>query len=365
MNPTTSHDSALREIIANINDPFLNSPFGAKSILALTVSGNAVAGVMERPYPCLLRQDALNQAIQEGVKSTFPNLLINLTWQGKVVAHKAQRGIPLMGEVRNIIAVASGKGGVGKSTTTVNVALAMAQEGARVGILDADIYGPSIPQMMGIADKQPQMDEGHRVQPIENYGVQTMSIGFMIDVETPMVWRGPMVSQALDQMVRETAWSDLDYLFVDMPPGTGDIQLTLSQKVPLNGALIVTTPQDIALLDARKGLKMFEKVNVPILGLVENMSHYCCPKCQHREPIFGEGGADKMSSDYDIPVLGKLPLQLSIRAEADSGKPTVVANPSSQESQIYRDIAHAIAINLAKQAKSFDHKMPNIVIQNT
>lgn len=356
------NDSALRETLSNTLDPYLHLPIGKSAIVSLSVATSTVSAIIQRPYPCAQRQEALNQAV---AKSLPNGMHLNIQWTSQIVAHKAQRTVPLLQSVKNIIAVASGKGGVGKSTTTVNVALAMAQEGARVGILDADIYGPSIPQMLGLAGRQPQANEGNQMLPLENYDLQAMSIGFMIDVETPMVWRGPMVSQALDQLLRETAWQNLDYLFVDMPPGTGDIQLTLCQKVPLTGAVIVTTPQDIALLDARKGLKMFEKVNVPILGLVENMSLFCCPKCQHQEPIFGEGGAEQMSRDYQVPVLGKLPLMRSIREQADHGKPTVIADPQAPASQIYRDIAHQIAINIAKMAKSYDSKMPNIVIQNT
>jgi ATP-binding protein involved in chromosome partitioning len=259
--------------------------------------------------------------------------------------------------------VASGKGGVGKSTTAVNLALALAAEGATVGILDADIYGPSQPQMLGISG-QPESLDGKKMEPMTAYGVQAMSVGFLIDPETPMVWRGPMVTQALTQLLGETNWQDVDYLVVDLPPGTGDIQLTLAQQVPVTGAIIVTTPQDIALLDARKGLKMFEKVGIPILGIVENMSTHICSKCGHEEHIFGSGGAEKMGADYEVEVLGHLPLDINIRMQVDSGRPTMVAEPDGRIAEIYRDIARKVAIKIAEQAKDMTSKFPNIVIQN-
>ena len=256
----------------------------------------------------------------------------------KIVAHAVQRGVKLLPNVKNIIAVASGKGGVGKSTTAVNLALALAAEGASVGMLDADIYGPSQPMMLGITGR-PESRDGKTLEPMEGHGIQAISIGFMIDPDTPMVWRGPMVTQALEQLLRDTNWRDLDYLVVDMPPGTGDIQLTLAQKVPVTGAVIVTTPQDIALLDARKGLKMFEKVGIPILGIVENMAMHVCTKCGHIEHIFGQGGGERMSKDYDVDYLGGLPLDIRIREQTDSGTPTVVADPDGQIAGIYRQIA--------------------------
>lgn len=358
----------LKNTIANTPDLYTQKPFGETAILMINGSDSAISIVMEVPYPCALRQEALSNHLISAVTQKHPTLKatsIDISWQSKIAARKAQKGLPLLPSVKNIVAIASGKGGVGKSTTAVNIALAMAAEGARVGILDADIYGPSIPQMLGIADKRPQSGEKGGIVPLNGHGLQAISIGFMVDTETPMVWRGPMVSQALEQLVKDTLWDELDYLFVDMPPGTGDIQLTLSQKVPLTGAVIVTTPQDIALLDARRGLKMFEQVGVSILGLVENMSVYCCPQCGHKAPIFGEGGAKKMSADYEVEMLGHLPLSLSIREKADSGMPTVVSDPTSDTAQTYRDIAHKIAVTIAKKQKNFDSKMPNIVIQNT
>lgn len=263
-----------------------------------------------------------------------------------------------------MIAVASGKGGVGKSTTAVNLALALAAEGARVGMLDADIYGPSLPMMLGI-DGRPQSTDGQTMEPLEGHGLQANSIGFLIEQDNPMVWRGPMVTSALEQLLRQTNWHDLDYLIVDMPPGTGDIQLTLSQKVPVTGAVIVTTPQDIALLDAKKGLKMFEKVGIPILGIVENMAVYCCPNCGHVEHIFGQGGGERMCAEYGVELLGSLPLNLSIREQADSGRPTVVADPDGQVAGIYRAIARKVAIKVADKARDMSSKFPSIVVQNT
>jgi ATP-binding protein involved in chromosome partitioning len=272
--------------------------------------------------------------------------------------------VKLVPGIKNIIAVASGKGGVGKSTTAVNLALALAAEGAQVGVLDADIYGPSQPMMLGIAGR-PESNDGKTINPMEAYGLQAMSIGFLIDADTPMVWRGPMVTQALEQLLKDTNWRDLDYLVVDMPPGTGDIQLTLAQKVPVTGAVIVTTPQDIALIDARKGLKMFEKVGVPIVGIVENMSMHVCSKCGHAEAIFGEGGAKKMCADYQVPFLGGLPLDIRIREQTDAGRPTVIADPDGKVAHIYREIARRTAVFVAQKAEDFSAKFPSIVIQNT
>jgi ATP-binding protein involved in chromosome partitioning len=269
--------------------------------------------------------------------------------------------VQLLPRVKNIIAVASGKGGVGKSTTAVNLALALAAEGASVGILDADIYGPSQPMMLGIQGR-PESADGQSMEPMENHGVQVMSIGFLVEADNPMVWRGPMATQALEQMLKQTNWRDLDYLIVDMPPGTGDIQLTLSQRVPLTGAVIVTTPQDIALLDARKGLKMFEKVGVPILGVVENMAVHVCSKCGHIEHIFGADGGKKMSEQYGVAYLGALPLELSIREQTDAGRPTVVSDPDGEIAAIYKAVARQIAVKIAEKSKDYSAKFPTISI---
>ena len=287
------------------------------------------------------------------------NVSVNITT--KVIAHAVQRGVQLLPQVKNIIAVASGKGGVGKSTTAANLALAMAAEGASVGVLDADIYGPSQPMMLGI-NRRPESDDGKTMEPLENYGVQVMSIGFLVDQDEAMIWRGPMATQALEQLLRQTNWKDLDYLIIDMPPGTGDIQLTLSQRVPMTGAVIVTTPQDIALLDAKKGIKMFEKVGVPILGIVENMAAHVCSNCGHVEHIFGADGGKKMAAEYNMDYLGALPLDMSIRLQADSGKPTVVADPDGDVAKIYKKVARDVAVKIAQQAKDFSNKFPTISI---
>jgi ATP-binding protein involved in chromosome partitioning len=278
-----------------------------------------------------------------------------------IVAHAAQRGVALLPQVKNIIAVASGKGGVGKSTTAVNLALALAAEGASVGLLDADIYGPSQPMMMGI-EGRPESSDGKTMDPMENHGVQVMSIGFLVAKDEAMIWRGPMATQALEQLLRQTNWRDLDYLIVDMPPGTGDIQLTLSQRVPMTGAVIVTTPQDIALLDAKKGIKMFEKVGVPILGIVENMAVHICSQCGHSEHIFGHEGGKRMAEEFGMPYLGALPLDLSIRLQADSGKPTVVSDPDGSVAAIYKAIARQVAVGVAAKAKDFSAKFPTITV---
>jgi ATP-binding protein involved in chromosome partitioning len=279
----------------------------------------------------------------------------------KVISHAVQRGVQLMPNVRNIIAVASGKGGVGKSTTAANLALALASEGATVGLLDADIYGPSQPMMMGI-EGRPDSADGKTMEPMERHGVQVMSIGFLVDQDQAMIWRGPMATQALEQLLRQTNWKDLDYLVVDMPPGTGDIQLTLSQRVPMTGAVIVTTPQDIALLDAKKGIKMFEKVGVPILGIVENMAVHVCSNCGHAEHIFGADGGKKMAAEYQMDYLGALPLDINIRLQADSGAPTVVSSPDSEAAGIYKAVARRVAVGIAEKAKDFSAKFPTISI---
>jgi ATP-binding protein involved in chromosome partitioning len=284
---------------------------------------------------------------------------VNITT--KVTTHAVQRGVQLMPNVKNIVAVASGKGGVGKSTTAANLALALAAEGARVGVLDADIYGPSQPMMLGI-DGRPESADGKTMDPMENHGIQVMSIGFLINQEEAMIWRGPMATQALEQLLRQTNWDDLDYLIVDMPPGTGDIQLTLSQRVPMTGAVIVTTPQDIALIDAKKAVTMFEKVGVPILGIVENMAVHVCSNCGHAEHIFGEGGGKRYAAERGIDYLGALPLDINIRVQADSGKPTVVADPDGEAAGIYKSVARQMALKIAAKAKDFSAKFPTITV---
>ena len=334
------------------------------SIKNLSVSDNNIQLEVVLGYPAKSQFQAIQDVVMIALKKIADVKDVQVTVSSNIVAHTVQRGVKLLPGVKNIIAVASGKGGVGKSTTAANLALALSAEGARVGILDADIYGPSLPMMLGISGR-PETKAENTIEPMEGHGLQASSIGFLVDQDSPMVWRGPMVTSALEQLLRQTRWRDLDYLIVDMPPGTGDIQLTLSQKVPVTGAVIVTTPQDIALLDARKGLKMFEKVGVPIIGIVENMSTYICPSCGHEEHVFGSGGGQKMCSDYGVDFLGSLPLNLSIREQSDAGCPTVVAEPDGAISQVYKQIARQVAIRIAGLAKDMSSKFPNIVIQNT
>lgn len=347
-------------------DPNTDKDFiSGKCARNIKINGNDVSLDIVLGYPAKSVISDIQTLVIQTLKAIdgIGNISVNVS--SKIVAHKAQQGVTLLPNVKNIIAVASGKGGVGKSTTSVNLALALAAEGATVGLLDADIYGPSQPQMLGISGGRPESKDGKSMEPMQAHGIQAMSIGFLIDTDTPMVWRGPMVTGALEQLLRETNWHDLDYLVIDLPPGTGDIQLTLAQKIPVTGAIIVTTPQDIALLDARKGLKMFEKVNIPILGIVENMSTHICSNCGHEEHIFGTGGGALMAKDYNIDLLGSLPLDINIRTQADSGKPTVIAAPDSKVADIYKEIARKAAIKIANASLDYSGKFPNIVIQNT
>jgi ATP-binding protein involved in chromosome partitioning len=358
---TEQIQNALRELI----DPVTNENFiDSKSAKNIKVEGGYVSLEIVLGYPGKSVTESIRQRVVERLKKIDGVENVSANVYSKIVSHSAQRGVKLVPGIKNIIAVASGKGGVGKSTTAVNLALALAAEGAVVGMLDADIYGPSQPMMLGITGR-PQSRDGKTMEPLEGHGIQAMSVGFLIDPETPMVWRGPMVTQALEQLLTETRWNDLDYLVIDLPPGTGDIQLTLAQKVPVTGAVIVTTPQDIALLDARKGLKMFEKVGVPIIGVVENMATHVCSNCGHIEHIFGEGGGAKMAKDYNIDLLGSLPLDIKIREMTDGGKPTVVSDPDGPTSVIYKDIARKCAVKIAKQAQDRSAVFPKIVIQNT
>ncbi|MFZ6864631.1 iron-sulfur cluster carrier protein ApbC [Undibacterium sp. Ji67W] len=355
----------VKQALSQVIDPNTNKDLvTSKSVKNIKVTGADISLDVELGYPAR-SQFALIRELVVAALQTLPSIAkIDVHVSSKIVAHEVQRGVKLMPNVKNIIAVASGKGGVGKSTTAANLALALAAEGAAVGILDADIYGPSQPMLMGISGR-PETTDGKTMEPLENHGLQVSSIGFMIDPDEPMVWRGPIVTQALQQLLTQTNWRDLDYLIVDMPPGTGDVQLTLSQKVPVTGAVIVTTPQDIALLDARKGLKMFEKVSIPILGIVENMSTHICSNCGHAEAIFGEGGGEKMCEDFGIDFLGRLPLTMAIREQADAGKPTVIADPDGAIAKIYKDIARKVAVRVAEKAKDMSSKFPTITIQNT
>jgi ATP-binding protein involved in chromosome partitioning len=353
---------ALNEALKTVLDPNTGKDFvSTKALKNLQIQEGDVSFDIELGYPAKSQVPALRKALVAAAKTVagVENVSANVTT--KVISHAVQRGVQLMPNVKNIIAVASGKGGVGKSTTAVNLALALAAEGASVGLLDADIYGPSQPMMLGIS-RRPESEDGKTMEPLENHGVQVMSIGFLVDQDEAMIWRGPMATQALEQLLRQTNWKDLDYLIVDMPPGTGDIQLTLSQRVPMTGAVIVTTPQDIALIDARKAVTMFEKVGVPILGVVENMAVHVCSNCGHAEHIFGEGGGKRYAEDKGIEYLGALPLAMHIREQADSGKPTVVADPDSEAAKIYRSVARKVAIKIASRAKDFSSKFPTITV---
>jgi ATP-binding protein involved in chromosome partitioning len=354
--------AVIQDALKAVLDPNTGKDFvSTKALKNLQISEGEVSFDVELGYPAKSQHAALRKALVAAARSVagVDNVSVNITT--KVTSHAVQRGVQLLPNVKNIVAVASGKGGVGKSTTAANLALALAAEGASVGLLDADIYGPSQPMMLGI-DRRPESDDGKTMEPLENYGVQVMSIGFLVDQDEAMIWRGPMATQALEQLLRQTNWRDLDYLIIDMPPGTGDIQLTLSQRVPMTGAVIVTTPQDIALLDAKKGIKMFEKVGVPILGIVENMAVHVCSNCGHVEHIFGAEGGKKMAAQYGMEYLGALPLDINIRLQADSGKPTVVADPDGEVAGIYKTIARTVAVGIAEKAKDFSAKFPTITV---
>ena len=362
----TIDEAKIRELLGTLIDPTTGKDYlTGKAVKNVAVSGDAVTVDIVLGYPAKSVLESVRAQVEDALKrlSGVGRASVSTGW--KIVPHAVQGAVKLIPGVRNIVAVASGKGGVGKSTVAVNLALGLAAEGATVGILDADIYGPSQPLMLGLQGQRPQSGDGKSLEPMVSHGVQAMSIGFLIDLDQPMVWRGPMVTQALEQLLRDTRWRDLDYLIVDMPPGTGDIQLTLAQKVPVTGAVIVTTPQDIALLDARKGLKMFEKVNIPILGIVENMATHVCSHCGHEEHIFGEGGGERMAKEHGVTLLGALPLDIKIREQADSGNPTVVAEPNSRIAQTYREIARKVAVKIAEKQQDYGGAFPKIVIQNT
>ena len=355
---------AVLDALQQVVDPLTGRDFvSTKAIRKLQLDGSRARFELVLGYPALSLHAALREQLAAAARSAGVQE-VEVDIRTEIIAHTVQRGLQLLPGVKNVIAVASGKGGVGKSTTAANLALALAREGARVGLLDADIYGPSQPLMMGISDR-PETSDGKTMEPLENHGVQVMSIGFLVKPDDAMIWRGPMATQALEQLLRQTNWKDLDYLVVDMPPGTGDIQLTLSQRVPLTGAVIVTTPQDIALLDARKGIRMFEKVGVPILGIVENMAVHVCSNCGHAEHIFGQGGGQKMAAEFGMDYLGALPLDIRIREQADGGRPTVVADPAGEIARLYLDLAHQVAVTVAGKAKDFSSRFPTITISKT
>jgi ATP-binding protein involved in chromosome partitioning len=355
-------ESTVLDALQTVVDPNTGKDFvSTRQLKNLRIDGGAVSFDVELGYPARSQIAGLKAALTAAAKSVAGVASVEPRLATRIVPHAVQRGVQLLPNVKNIVAVASGKGGVGKSTTAVNLALALAAEGASVGVLDADIYGPSLPMMLGLSGR-PESADGKTMEPMENHGVQVMSIGFLVEADNAMIWRGPMATQALDQLLRQTNWRELDYLIVDMPPGTGDIQLTLSQRVPLTGAVIVTTPQDIALLDARRGIKMFEKVGVPILGIVENMAMHVCTNCGHVEHIFGADGGKKMAAEFNMDYLGALPLSMGIRVQTDSGAPTVVSDPEGEIAGLYKAMARQLAVKIAQRAKDFSSKFPTITV---
>jgi len=357
---------AVRAALEAYADPYLGETLGAaQAVRDVRAAGSGFLAQVVLGFPTGGYERELAAALNGQLAAAGITAPLTLELQPDIRAHAVQRNLKPLGDIRNVVAVASGKGGVGKSTVAVNLALAWAAQGARVGILDADIYGPSQPLMLGLLGQRPTSPDGKQLRPLESHGVRAMSIGFLVDAEQPMVWRGPMVTQALTQLLSETQWGELDYLVVDMPPGTGDIQLTLAQRVPVAGAVIVTTPQDIALADARKGLKMFEKVSVPVLGIVENMSVHVCSNCGHTEHIFGAGGGERMAQEYGVRLLGELPLDVHIREEADGGRPTVVAAPETPRARPYFEMARRTGAALALRARDRSALFPKIVVEET
>ncbi len=361
---TVSTETDVNKFLNSIELEAIGQPLHkvGRVLESAIVDGRANASI-ELAIPFASGLEALRAQIGAELLAHSAAATVDIEITTKIRSHAVQGNLKPVAGIKNIIAIASGKGGVGKSTVAANIALALAAEGAAVGVLDADIYGPSQPHMLGISGEQPVSEDGKSMLPLVGHGLQVMSIGFLVDPDQPMVWRGPMVTSALNQLMHQTRWSDLDYLIVDMPPGTGDIQLTLSQKVPVSGAVIVTTPQNIATLDARKGLAMFRKVSIPVLGVIENMSMHICSSCGHEDSIFGAGGADRIVADFDIPLLGQLPLQTCIREHSDSGVPTVVADPDSAAARAYRQAAINIAVAQAAQRSDYSSKFGNIVVE--
>jgi len=356
--------SQIETKLGQVIDPNMETDLvSSKAVKSIEQNGDNCKIQIQLGYPAAGYFDSLKQEIEVALSDLEGIGSVEVEVSSLVKSHAVQQNLKPLTGIKNVIAVASGKGGVGKSTTAVNLALALQAEGATVGILDADIYGPSIPRMLGCKG-QPESSDGKSLEPMVGHGIQSMSIGYLVEEDTPMIWRGPMVTQALEQLLNDTRWSDVDYLIIDLPPGTGDIQLTLAQKIPVSGAVIVTTPQDIALLDARKGLKMFEKVEVPVLGIIENMSIHICSQCGHSEHIFGEGGGARMSAEHGVDLLGSLPLDIHIREQSDSGNPTVAAMADSSIASIYREVARKTAAKLATKARDHSAAFPNIVIQN-
>ncbi len=352
----------IKNILQNILNPFTQTPFQFQNI---EITPSSISLEVLLPYPAQSQFEALRQTLCTPLLKEYREENIHIAFLTHIITHKIKNNLKPLPGIKNMLAVASGKGGVGKSTVATNLALALQKEGAQAGILDADLYGPSQPLILGLKNQVPEMFPDQTMRPLENYGVKVMSVGFLIQTEdTPMIWRGPMLSSILEKMLTQTHWGELDYLIVDLPPGTGDAQLTLAQKTPLTAALIVTTPQDVALIDAQKAFKMFEKTNIPVLGVVENMSSFLCPHCQTETPIFGKGGAEKMQALYQMDILGKVPLSLSIREKTDEGKPTVMSAPNSKEAAIYQDIAFKIALKIAQMPKDFSARMPKIVVEN-
>ena len=361
---STVTKDTIEEALSGIVDPHTGLDLvTGKSVNDCVVDNQNVSIDLVLGYPAKGWHPNLKQEVVDIVSKLENIQSVDVRIKTQVVSHEVQKGVTPLKNVRNVIAVASGKGGVGKSTVSANLALALSAEGAKAGVLDADIYGPSQPRMLGVGGR-PESKDGKSLEPMNSYHVQVMSIGFLIEEDTPMIWRGPMVTQALEQLLQDTQWRDLDYLIIDLPPGTGDIQLTLAQKVPVSGAVIVTTPQDIALLDARKALKMFEKVEIPVLGIVENMSTHICSNCGHEEHIFGEGGGKRMSTEYGVEYLGDIPLDGRIRSDADGGRPTVVADPDGSLAQAYRTIARNASGILSVRKRDYSEVFPSIVIQN-
>jgi ATP-binding protein involved in chromosome partitioning len=357
------HQNEIEMRLGQYHDPRLGTDLvTAKAVKRVHVDFDQIHIEITVGYPNNGVSDEMAKSLSEWLSPVIGDKSLNLRLSSRIEAHSGKQGVPGLPNIKNIIAVASGKGGVGKSTVAANLALALAAEGAATGLLDADIYGPSQPTMFATTGMKPLIENKSFV-PVESHGIKTMSIGYLVDGGAPLVWRGPMIGKAMQQMIHETSWGNLDYLVIDLPPGTGDIQLTLCQKIPVSGAVIVTTPQDLALEDVRRACEMFAKLNVPILGVVENMSLFHCPQCGHEEKIFGEGGAAKLAKEYGLTVFGSIPLDIKIREQTDSGSPSVVSDPEGYHAGIFRDIARKAAGKLSLQAKDYSSRFPKVVVE--